>query len=166
MAQVVEGLSKFLVANFPEIGEDSLESTANSYKKQLENLDAEVERTLFAIPPDSRVLVTNHAVFEYFAERYEFKVIGSIIPATSTLSSASAQQIASLADAIRSNQVTAIFADASSSDSLAKALAGEVDGVKIVSLFTESLGSTNSSGPTYIDMVRSNSEAIASALLG
>ena len=165
MAQVVEGLSKFLVANFPEVGESSLESDANAYLEQLEKLDAEVEQTLFAIPADARVLVTNHSVFEYFADRYDFKIIGSIIPATSTLSGASAQQIASLAEEIRSNQVTAIFVDASSSDSLAKALAGEVDGVKIVNLFTESLGSTNSSGSTYIDMVRSNSEAIASALL-
>ena len=111
-------------------------------------------------------MVTNHSVFAYFAERYQFEVLGSIIPSSSTLSNASAQQIASLAEELRSNGVTAIFADASSSGALAEALAGEVDDVKVINLYSESLGDPDSEGATYIGMVRFNAEAIRIALLG
>ncbi|MDG1844925.1 MAG: metal ABC transporter substrate-binding protein [Acidimicrobiales bacterium] len=164
MAQVVEGLSQFLVANFPEVNESSLVSNATSYMEELESLDAEVEEILSVIPVGSRILVTNHSVFEYFADRYQFEILGSIIPSSSTLSSASAKQIANLAEELKLNQITAIFADASSSDALAQALAGEADNVKVINLYSESLGDPNSIGATYIDMVRFNAEAVASAL--
>ena len=59
----------------------------------------------------------------------------------------------------------AIFADASSSDALAQTLADEVAGVEVINLYTESLGDPGSSGESYIDMVRFNAEAIASALV-
>ena len=59
----------------------------------------------------------------------------------------------------------AIFADASSSDALAQILADEVDGVEVINLFTESLGDPGATGDSYIDMVRFNAEAIASALV-
>ena len=52
-------------------------ATANSYQQELEDLDAEVEEILSAIPADSRSLVTNHSVFAYFADRYDFEILGS-----------------------------------------------------------------------------------------
>tara|TARA_B100000287_G_scaffold157724_1_gene148833 strand:- start:1840 stop:2340 length:501 start_codon:yes stop_codon:yes gene_type:complete len=165
MAQVVDGLTDFLVTNFPAVDESSLVSTAGSYQQQLENLDAEVEELLSAIPSDARILVTNHSVFAYFADRYQFEVLGSIIPSSSTLSSASAQDLASLAEEVRKKQVSAIFVDASSSSSLAEALAGEVDGVEVINLYTESLGDPGSDGANYIGMVRFNAQEIVRGLV-
>ena len=165
MAQVSEALADFLVANFPAVDESSLTSTANSYQQELEDLDAEVEEILSAIPSNARSLVTNHSVFAYFADRYDFEILGSIIPSSSTLSSASAQQLASLAEELRSEQVTAIFADASSSDALAQTLAGEVDGVQVINLYTESLGEPGSDGADYISMVRFNAQEIVRGLV-
>ena len=165
MAQVVDGLTDFLVANFPAVDESSLTSTANSYQQQLQTLDAEVEDLLSAIPSDARMLVTNHSVFAYFADRYQFEILGSIIPSSSTLSSASAQQLASLAEELRSEQVPAIFADASSSSSLAETLAGEVGNVKVITLFTESLGEPGSDGANYIAMVKFNAQEIVRGLV-
>ena len=163
MAVVAEGLSEFLVANFPDIG--GFASTANDYVQQLRDLDADVEEILSVIGNNERVLVTNHAVFAYFADRYSFTVLGEIIPSSSTLASASAQQLTSLAEEIKENNVKAIFADASSSDALAQTLAAEVEGVEVINLYTESLGDPGSSGESYIDMVRFNAQAIASALV-
>tara|TARA_B100000965_G_scaffold315758_1_gene276023 strand:- start:318 stop:1334 length:1017 start_codon:yes stop_codon:yes gene_type:complete len=165
MAQVSEALADFLVANFPAVDESSLTSTANSYQQALEDLDAEVEEILSAIPAGSRSLVTNHSVFTYFADRYDFEILGSIIPSSSTLSSASAQQLASLAEELRSEQITAIFADGSSSDALAQTLAGEVDGVQVINLYTESLGEPGSDGADYISMARFNAQEIVRGLV-
>ena len=164
MATVVEELNEFLVANFPN-ADQGFVSTANSYAQDLMDLDAEVEEILSGIPASSRLLVTNHAVFGYFADSYSFEILGEIIPSSSTLASASAQQLSNLAEELRSNNVTAIFADASASDALAQTLAAEVGGIEVITLYTESLGDPGSSGESYIDMVRFNAEAIASGLL-
>ena len=166
MAQVVKQLSDFLVINFPEIDEKDLVSHMTDYSKKLEDLDSEVMQTLSSIPTGSRVMVTNHEVFAYFAESYEFEILGTIIPSSSTLSNTSAKDLVDLAEKMKAEGVPAVFVDASSSDALAEALAGEVDGVEVVSLFSESLGAENTAGSTYIDMVRTNSELIASALTG
>ncbi|MDP6341788.1 MAG: metal ABC transporter substrate-binding protein [Acidimicrobiales bacterium] len=164
MAVVAQELSEFLVANFPD-ADQGFVTTANDYIKQLQALDSEVEETLSAISSGERLLVTNHTVFAYFADRYSFTVLGEIIPSSSTLASASAQQLASLAEEIKENQVKAIFADASSSDALAQTLSDEVNDVEVINLYTESLGDPGSSGDSYIDMIRFNAEAIASALV-
>ena len=164
MAEFAQELNEFLVANFPDINQGFV-PTANSYVQQLQNLDSEVEETLSTIKSGERLLVTNHAVFAYFADRYSFIVLGEIIPSSSTLASASAQQLASLVEELEENQVKAIFADASSSDALAQTLADEVNDVEVINLFTESLGDPGSSGDSYIEMIRFNAEAIASALV-
>ena len=164
MAEFAQELNEFLVANFPDINQGFV-PTANSYVQQLQDLDSEVEETLSTIISGERLLVTNHAVFAYFADRYSFIVLGEIIPSSSTLASASAQQLASLVEELEENQVKAIFADASSSDALAQTLADEVNDVEVINLFTESLGDPGSSGDSYIEMIRFNAEAIASALV-
>ena len=166
MAQVVNKLSDFLVLNFPEIDETDLVSHMAEYSKKLTDLDSEVMQTLSSIPEGSRVLVTNHEVFAYFAESYDFRILGTIIPSPSTLSNASAKDLVDLSEKMMSEGVKAVFVDSSSSDALADALAGEVDGVEVVNLFSESLGPEDSAGSTYIDMVRTNSELIADALTG
>ena len=166
MVQVVNQLSDFLVLNFPEINGEDLVSHMADYSKKLEALDAEVMQTLSSIPESSRVLVTNHAVFAYFAESYDFKILGTIIPSASTLSNASAKDLVDLAEEMKAEGVSAVFVDSSSSDALAEALAGELEAVQVVNLFSESLGPEDSAGSTYIDMVRTNSELIANALTG
>ena len=166
MAQVVNQLSDFLVLNFPEIDGEDLVSHMADYSKKLTDLDSEVMQTLSSIPESSRVLVTNHEVFAYFAESYDFKILGTIIPSPSTLSNASAKDLVDLAEEMKAEGVLAVFVDSSSSDALADALAGELDGVAVVTLFSESLAPEHSAGSTYIDMVRTNSELIANALTG
>ena len=165
MAVVVEELSEFLVANFPNVDQGFV-STANDYAQELIDLDEEVNEILSEIPQEGKVLVTNHAVFAYFADSYGFEILGEIIPSASTLSSANAQQLASLADELSSNSVKAIFADASASDTLARTLAAEVGDIEVITLFTESLGEPGSSGANYVEMVKFNAQAIASGLVG
>ena len=61
-----------------------------AYAADLDALDAEVEELLAVVPAEDRLLVTNHEVFGYFADRYDFEVIGAIIPGGSTLAEPSA----------------------------------------------------------------------------
>ena len=164
MALAADGIVAFLIANVDGVDATALKTNAASYIAQLEALDAEVEGLLVAIPSDRRVLVTNHEVFGYFADRYGFEVAGTIIPGGSTADGADARALAELAELIEHEGVPAIFADTSSSGELAATLADEVGDIAVVELFSESLGSDGSDGATYLDMVRTNATRIANAL--
>ena len=142
----------------------AVKSAAEAYQAELEALDEEIANLIALIPQARRVLVTNHEVFGYFAERYGFDVVGAIIPGGSTTDGASAGALAALAETIRGAGVTVIFADVSSPTDLAQTLATEVGDIEVVTLYSESLGEANSDGATYLDMIRANAERIAAAL--
>ncbi len=169
MALAADAMIEFLVESLGTVdGVDTAKLRANgqAYIDQLDALDAEVKETLAAIPAADRVLVTNHEVFSYFADRYEFEVVGTVIPTGATTDGVSAEALAELAEVIEHEGVSAIFADTSSSDELAQTLAAEVGDVQVVELFSESLGEPGAAGANYIDMVRINSQRIAAALAG
>ena len=164
MAEAVHGIAEFLIANVDGIDASALEEAAEMYEGELKALDTEVANLVDSIPESNRVLITNHAVFGYFADRYGLEVAGAIIPSGSTLDGTSAGELAELAALIEMEGVLAIFSDTSASDAVAQALADEVGEVAVVALFTESLGDADSEGATYVDMVRTNAQRIADAL--
>jgi zinc/manganese transport system substrate-binding protein len=170
MALAASGMIEFLADSVGTVdgldGVDAaqLRANAQAYIDELNALDAEVKETLAAIPADDRVLVTNHEVFAYFADRYDFEVVGTVIPTGATTDGVSAEGLAELAEVIEHEGVSAIFADTSSSDELAQTLAAEVGDVQVVELFSESLGKPGAAGASYIDMVRVNAQRIADAL--
>ena len=125
---------------------------------------AAVEETLAGVPEDCRLLVTNHDSLEYFAARYGFEVIGTVIPGTSTAAEPSASDFAALVAQIRQAGVPAIFAETTESTRLAEALADEVGDVEVVSLYTGSVGEPGSGADTYEGMVSTNARAVADAL--
>ena len=164
MSSAVQGIVNFLSGQIEGLDTDALDASAEEYLAQLAAVDAEVISLVDTISEDQRVLVTNHEVFAYFADRYGFEIIGVVIPGGSTTDAASAGELAALAATIEAEGIPAIFAGTSSSDELVNTLASEVGDIAIVELFTESLGTADSDGPTYLDMVRTNAERIAAAL--
>ena len=164
MAVAAGGIADFLVENVEGIDAESLRSSADSYIGDLEALDAEVSDLLADLSDDQRVLITNHEVFAYFADNYDFEIVGTVIPSGSTLDGTSAADLVELVEVVEHEGVPAIFSDTSSSDELVQTLADEVGDVAVVELFTESLGDADSEGATYVDMVRSNATRIAEAL--
>ncbi len=166
MAVAVASIADFLADNVAGIDVDALRANTESYISELEALDQEIEAQLADLSTERRVLVTNHDVFAYFADRYDFDIIGTVIPSGTTVDAASAQTLAELAETIEAAGVPAIFADTSSSSDIAATLADEVGDVAVIELFSESLGADDSDGATYIAMVRSNATRIAEALAG
>ena len=164
MSSAVQGIVNFLSGQIEGLDTDALDASAEEYLAQLAAVDAEVISLVDTISEDQRVLVTNHEVFAYFADRYGFEIIGVVIPGGSTTDAASAGELAALAATIEAEGIPAIFAGTSSSDELVNTLASEVGDIAIVELFTESLGTADSDGPTYLDMVRTNAERISAAL--
>jgi zinc/manganese transport system substrate-binding protein len=165
MLDVVDGLERELATQVDGLDGDALESAAASYRGQLEQLDADLEASFGAIPAERRALVTNHHVFGYLAERYGFRVVGAVLPSGTTLAAPSASDLAGLTDAIEEAGVGTIFADASQPDRLVQVLADEADvEVDVVALHTESLSAPGGGAETYLEMMRSNEQLIATGL--
>jgi len=143
----------------------AVEAQVQSYVDQLRELDAEMEETLSAIPTENRVLVTNHEVFGYFADRFDFEVVGAVVPSLTSIAEPSTAEIEALVALIEQEQIPAIFADTSSPTRLADAIASSADNdVEVVVLFSESLGEPGSGAETYIAMMSTNATLIADAL--
>ncbi|MGE5462753.1 MAG: metal ABC transporter substrate-binding protein [Syntrophothermus sp.] len=144
-------------------GADVYKSNADRYIAQLKDLDAYIQEQVGQIPSERRMLVTNHEALGYFADKYGFKVVGTVIRSFSSDASPSARQLAGLIDQVRSSGAPAIFLDASDSDTFARQIADET-GVKVVTdLHLESL-TDGAPAATYIDMMKHNVTEIVSAL--
>jgi ABC-type Zn uptake system ZnuABC Zn-binding protein ZnuA len=153
-----EGLTHFN----PE-GTDVYQANARAYITQLQELDAWINGQVAQIPPQRRVLVTNHDSMEYFAERYGFKVVGTVIDSFHSDTPPSAQQMADLIDRIKLFEAPAIFLDAADDPTLAQQIAAQT-GMKVVAdLHLESL-TEGAPAATYIDMMRYNVSKIVEAL--
>jgi zinc/manganese transport system substrate-binding protein len=138
-------------------------NTAN-YIKTLSSLDTWAKLEVQKISVSNRVLVTNHDALGYFATRYGFKILGTIIPSGGTERSASAKETAQLIDAIKANNVRALFTENTINPKLANAISSDT-GVKIApALYTDSLGVKGSSGETFIKAFRYNVTTIVNAL--
>ena len=70
------------------------------FTSEMEALDAELTEILSVVPSERRLLVTNHDALGYFARRYNFEILGSVIPGSSTLAEASPAELEQLADDI------------------------------------------------------------------
>ncbi|MFV0306408.1 MAG: metal ABC transporter solute-binding protein, Zn/Mn family [Desertimonas sp.] len=150
----------------PGVDPDVVDQAATDYAEELGEMDESMSERFEVIPPEDRRLVTNHHVFAYFAEHFDFEVIGAVLPSGTTLASPSASDLEDLADVLRETGVPAIFADSSDPARLAEVLASEagVD-VEVVSLFTESLGPAGSGAETYLEMLDTNADLIVAALV-
>jgi len=138
---------------------------AEAYATQLSDVDIAIDQQLAAIPDDRRVLITNHEVFGYLAERYGFEVVGVVVPGGTTLAEPSSAELSDLVAVIEAEDAPAIFADSSSSTDLADTLAAETgQDVEVVSLFSESLGEPGSGGETYLELIQTNADHITAAL--
>ncbi len=138
------------------------QANAQAYIHDLEELDAWVTQQVASIPEANRKLVTNHPAFGYFADRYGLEQLGAVFP-VSPSSEPSAQDIAALEEAIREYGVPAIFAESTVNPKLAEQVA-EDTGVKLVPLYSGSLGEPGSGVESYIELMRYDVNAIVQAL--
>lgn len=164
---VIEVVTAFeqRAAALPGIDRAKLEASADAYRASLTALDAEMSTAFAAIPQDHRALVTNHHVFGYLADRYDFRIIGAVIPGGTTLAAPSAADLQQLSEAITDAGVSTIFAESSQPDRLVQVLASEADlDVAVEELFTESLTPPGGGAETYLEMMRANTERIATGL--
>ncbi len=116
---------------------------AADIENRLDKLNSEVVNALAPISPGNRKLVTGHESMGYFADRYDFELIGVIVPSLSSQAQVSAADLADLKKAILDNQVRVIFTEIGTSPVVAEAIGSETK-VKVVELTTHALPGDNS----------------------
>jgi len=143
-----------------------LGSCIESFTAELGALDSEVMSILEAVPSARRRLITNHDALAYFADRYQFEVVGSILPSNLPLAQAQAADIAALIDTAIADGIDTVFTEPTIASGDAATVARSA-GAKLVPLQVESLGPGEGEpegAATYFDMLRGNAHRIADAL--
>ena len=139
------------------------EENAREYQEQLQGLDKWIFEKVSQIPEEDRKLVTDHRVFDYFAARYGFEVVGAVIPVYSSAAEPSAQEITELQSQVDDLGLKAMFVGVSVNPNVVQALV-EDTGIKMVPLYTGSLSEPQGPAGSYIAFMKYNVESIVNAL--
>ena len=167
VGEAVRQLTAAVSEHVSGVDTQRVRANGTAYGKRIDTLDTWMSERFAKIPKHRRALVTNHHDFGYLADRYDFRVVGAVVPSGTTLASPSASDLKSLADAIDKANVPTIFVDSSQPDRLAQVLKEEAElDVRVVPLFTESLTARGGGAATYLQMSRSNTHAIYRGLQG
>lgn len=159
-------VARKLIANDPE-NKDIYTKSLTAYLVKLQELQQYNLEMIGKIPLDDRILITAHDAFEYFGRAYNFEVLG--LQGISTVSEAGAADVRDLAAFIYEHRIPAIFIESSVPKRNIEALQAAVKSrgldVKIGGeLFSDALGSPDTSEGTYIGMYKHNVSTIVNAL--
>jgi zinc/manganese transport system substrate-binding protein len=161
MAVAAELIGAALAGN----GDETFASCGENVAAEIRATEVLVADALSSVLEANRVLVTDHDALGYLAERYDYDVVGVVIPGGSTLGDANSSDLADLVATIQDEGVRAIFGNTAGSPALLETLADEVGGsVQVVELFVGSLGGPGSGAESYAEMMTTNATRIASAL--
>jgi ABC-type Zn uptake system ZnuABC Zn-binding protein ZnuA len=164
--RMVENVRDALSAARPDLA-SGFDARAAAYLARLDAADVEIRRLMAEIPPARRGIVTNHDALGYFIDEYGLHFVGSVFPSLDVSAEPDPAQLASLADTIRREGVTAIFSESAVNPRLARAIAEET-GAHVVDapLYTDSLGPPGSGAETLDGMLLHDAQVIHDALVG
>ena len=162
---MVETIRDGLIAAMPDQAQ-TFRANSTRYIAELQQLDADIVTMVDSIPVERRKLVTNHDTFGYFAQRYGFVVVGTVLGVSTEGNDPSATEIVALTAAIRESAVPTIFIENMSNSSLIDNVAAEAGVTIAPALYTDALGSADSDGATYLNMMRYNVTTMKTALQG
>jgi len=143
--------------------EAGLRARAAAYRSELEALDAWIEEETNRLPEERRLLVTDHDVFGYLARRYDFRLVGTVLPGLSSIAEPSAREVAALEEAIVALGVPAVFVGTTVNRTLADRIASDT-GTRVIALYTGSLSAEDGPAATYLDLLRFDVQTIVDAL--
>jgi ABC-type Zn uptake system ZnuABC Zn-binding protein ZnuA len=141
------------------------DAAASEYLRQLRQLDSWIRLKVDKVPEARRILVTDHASLGYYADRYRLRIVGTVIPSSTSGDTPTARQLADLVAAIRRTGVRAIVVDSGENPQLAEQVAAETGIAVIDDLLDHSLTPENGVAPTYIRMMKYNTLRLVDAMM-
>jgi ABC-type Zn uptake system ZnuABC Zn-binding protein ZnuA len=159
----VDNISLALARMDPEHAEE-YQRNAMSYGKKLDDLDTWIAEQVAAVPVERRKLVMNHASHGYWADRYGFTIVGAVIPSVSTGAAPTAADLSDLLATIRREDVPAIFVEVTENPGLAEQIAADAGIAVVDDLLDHSLTGSAGVAPTYVAMMKYDTQRIVAAL--
>lgn len=139
-----------------------IETNYKAYKRKLEALDRYIEEQINSIPADRRILITSHDAFQYYGRRYGIQL--ESILGVSTDADAQTSDIRRLNEVIRNSSVPAVFIESTINPKQLEQIAKDNGIVIGGKLYSDSLGDEDSPAPTYLDMLKHNTDVIVEGL--
>ena len=156
-----ENIYKTLLELLPE-QKDKLELSYLEYKEQIEKTEVYIKEQISSIPENQRILITSHDAFKYYGRKYGLQL--ESILGTSTDAEAQTKDVERIIQIIRASKVPAVFIETTVNPKMLKQIATD-NGIAVGgSLFSDSIGDRDSEAPTYLDMLRYNTQTITTAL--
>jgi zinc/manganese transport system substrate-binding protein len=135
---------------------------AARYSGRITEMDEWIEARLSAIPVERRRIVTTHDAFGYYGGRYSIEFLSA--DGISTNSEPSGKAIVALVRQIKREKVRAVFIENMTSPQMAQMLARETGAVLGGTVFSDALSPPGGPAPTYLEMLRHNTELFATAM--
>ena len=143
-------------------GCSTYEANSAAYLERLNALDEEIGAAIGAVPEDQRVAVVAHNAFRYFERDHGITFLAP--QGVSTESEASAADVASLVREIRDRRAAAVFAENIADTRLVEQIASEA-GLQLGGiLYSDALSPPDGPAATYVEMMRSNTQTLVTAL--
>lgn len=151
-------------------------------EERMQKTDDEIRQLLQSIPQEKRYIVTSHDAFNYFTRAYlaqssevtfqDWKKRFAAPEGLAPEGQISAKDIQEIIDHMKQYGITVLFPESNvSKDSIRKILdAGRKEGLDFCianeTLYGDAMGPPESSGGTYLGMIQTNAQVIASYLKG
>ena len=144
-------------------GDDTYVSCGSEVASELRDVDDQIQELLTEL--DSARLVTDHAAYGYFADRYGLDISGVVIPGGSTDGEPSSQDLSQLTALLNDEGADALVTSKANTNRMITALAEETsDDIPVVELYESAIGEPGSGAETYQDAMLHNAEALVEAL--
>ena len=137
-------------------------ANAEAYQQEIAAVIKPLEADILAVPEGQRWLVSCEGAFSYLIRDFQMQEL-YLWPINAD-QQGTPQQVRKVIDGVRANNIPAIFCESTVSQSPAQQVARETDATYGGMLYVDSLTEADGAVPTYIDLLRTTIETIATGL--
>lgn len=157
----VDNIARAMAEQDPE-NAAAYKANAENYKTEITARIAPIRETLAAIPDNQRWLVTSEGAFSYLARDFNLKEL--FLWPVNADQQGTPQQVRHVIDAVRANNIKAVFSESTISPAAAKQVARETGARYGGVLYVDSLSGPEGPVPTYLDLLSATTQTIAKGL--
>jgi len=157
----VDNIARAMAEQDPE-NAAAYKANAENYKTEITARIAPIRETLAAIPDNQRWLVTSEGAFSYLARDFNLKEL--FLWPVNADQQGTPQQVRHVIDAVRANNIKAVFSESTISPAAAKQVARETGARYGGVLYVDSLSGPEGPVRTYLDLLSATTQTIAKGL--
>ena len=145
-------------------GATAYRANAERYDGELKALDAEIRAAFAALPAERRKVVSSHDAFGYFGRAYGIRFLSPV--GVSNNAEPTAQGVARLIRQLKAEKVPAVFIENVADPRLIERIRSESGAQIGGTLYSDALSKADGPAPSYVQMMRTNLDALRQALSG